>query len=255
MNGRPISSGTREILPDIDHRLPDVGPRDRHDILTRGDHLSDFCAHRGDDAGEVGLDLRIAELLDRLGQVGLCVRYRRVGAGARLLGIVQRLLCGGVAGDEGSLPLLRRPRSRQLRLGLRQLGLGRAYRKLKSRGIDDADGLSFADEVTNVDGTRRSDVPGRGTRDWSCTAAQQRPRRPCRPSGSAQGPSTARVARARALSPPADIQPAPARTQTLPAAIMARLFMTGLPHMSRPGQRSAACRHRSRRARPARDLP
>jgi len=43
----------REIFPDIDHRLPDVGPRDSHDILSGGDHLSDLRAHSGDDASEI----------------------------------------------------------------------------------------------------------------------------------------------------------------------------------------------------------
>jgi hypothetical protein len=105
--------------------------------LARRDHLSDFCAHRSDDAGETALSLGIAPLLDGLDQVRLCVRHRCFGAGPRLLRIVQRLLCGGVGCDEGSLPLLRRLRGRQLRLGLRKLSLGRAYRELQSRGIDD----------------------------------------------------------------------------------------------------------------------
>ena len=84
-----------------------------------------------------------------------CARsYRRLGTGARLLGIVQRLLCRRIAGDKGSLPLLRRPCSRQLRFGLRKLSLGRAHGEFKSRRIDGADGLPFADEVANVDGTR-----------------------------------------------------------------------------------------------------
>jgi len=69
----------REILPDVDHRLPDVGPSNCHNILAWRDHLSDFCAHRGNDAGEIGLDLCIAPLLDRLDQVGLCVRHRCFG--------------------------------------------------------------------------------------------------------------------------------------------------------------------------------
>src|SRR4029079_5431991 len=116
--------------------------------------LSDFCAHRSDDAGETDLELGVAPLLDGLDQVRLCVRHRCFGAGPRLLRIVQRLLCGGVGCDEGLLPLLRRLRGRQLRLGLRKFSLGGAYGKLEGRGVDRAYRLSFADEVTDGDWTR-----------------------------------------------------------------------------------------------------
>ena len=96
MNGKPTVKRHREIRADIDHSLPDVGPRNGHDALTRRDHLSHFGAHGGDDAGEIGLDLGITQLLDRLGQVRLGASGRCLCAGAHLLCIVQRLLRRGV---------------------------------------------------------------------------------------------------------------------------------------------------------------
>ena len=98
--------GHREIRADIDHGLADVRPRHGHDTLTRRDHLSHVGAHGRDDTGEIGLHLRIAELLDRLGQVRVGAGDRCLGAGAHLLCVVQRLPRRGVGLDQDPFPLL-----------------------------------------------------------------------------------------------------------------------------------------------------
>src|SRR4029450_7673617 len=76
----------------------------------------------------------VASVVTRVRGRSLCC-----GAGPRLLRIVQRLLCGSVGCDEGSLPLLRRLRGRQLRLGLGKFSLGHAHGELEGRGGDPAD--------------------------------------------------------------------------------------------------------------------
>ena len=65
------SQWDREIRPDIDDSLSDVGTRDCDDTLARRHDLSHVGAHGCNDAGEVRFQLRIAELLQRLGQVRL----------------------------------------------------------------------------------------------------------------------------------------------------------------------------------------
>ena len=107
-NGEPQADGQRhgEIRAEIDHGLPDVRSRHGHDTLTRRHDLSHLGAHRGDDAREVGLDLGITQLLDRLGQVRAGASARCLCAGAYLLCIIKRLLRRGVGLDQDPFPLL-----------------------------------------------------------------------------------------------------------------------------------------------------
>jgi hypothetical protein len=152
---QPDVQGQREILTDIDDRLPGVGPGDRHHALTGRNDLPDLCTNRDDDTGEIGFELGITELLDGLGQIGLRPCNRCLGTGAGLLGIVQCLLCGRIGPDQSPLPLLRGSCIGKLRVRLGQFRLGCAHGKLERRRIDRSDGLSFRDEVSNIDGARR----------------------------------------------------------------------------------------------------
>src|ERR1700726_1532853 len=63
--------GNREVRPDVDNSLSDVGARDCDDALAGRHDLSDVGARGRNDTREVGFQLRIAELLQRLGQVRL----------------------------------------------------------------------------------------------------------------------------------------------------------------------------------------
>jgi hypothetical protein len=111
------------IRPDVDDRLSDVGARDSDHGLARRHHLSLLSAHRSDNAGEIGLHLCIAKLLDRLCQVGLGVSDRCFGASPDLC-IVQRLSAGCVGEDQHSLSLLRCARGLELSLHFRELCSG-----------------------------------------------------------------------------------------------------------------------------------
>ncbi len=145
--------GHWEVRADIDHSLPDVRPRHGHDALTRRDDLSHLGAYGRDDTGEIGLDLGITQLLNRLGQVRAGASGRCLCTCAHLLCIVKRLPGRGVGLDQDPFPLLSPACVCKQSLGFREICFRRLYGEPKRRRVDCSDGLPFRDQISHVDRT------------------------------------------------------------------------------------------------------
>lgn len=67
--GHADPQSARQIVGDVDDGFANIRARNGHDGLSRRDDLADFGTDEGDDAAEIRLQLRVAELFTRLGQV------------------------------------------------------------------------------------------------------------------------------------------------------------------------------------------
>ena len=116
--------------------------------------MSDVRAHRSDNAGEIGLQLRIAKLLECFCQIRLGVSDRCFGAGPDLLCVVQRLPGGCVGDDQHALCAapLRSP-SGKLSLRFRELCSRGPHGELERNGIDRSDSLALGNRVPEFDRT------------------------------------------------------------------------------------------------------
>ena len=143
----------REIRPDVDDRLSDVRARDSDHSLARSHHLSNVRAHRSDNAGEIGLQLRIAKLLECFCQIRLGVSDRCFGAGPDLLCVVQRLP-GGCVGARSACVCAAPSRSPwQAEPRFRELCSCRPNCELERNGIDRSDSLALGNRVPEFDRT------------------------------------------------------------------------------------------------------